>query len=196
MPATQDEVSKHIPSLCPHSKSKYLRFKEKSQSFLITVKVNLARKIVSAVYNSPNCRKQLEFWTKTNVAFKRKSWYGIAEVIREFFYTSHFPVNLINCDMRKYTGLTQLQSDCHLKISTMLHCLGLYNDPSDINFVHVHQNAIRNAYKHLLTHRPYSRLQSKLNYKILPCGWWKVSFNYSLQKHLVMEKATYMNLKM
>lgn len=49
MPAMQDEVSKHIPSLCPDSKFKYLRFKEKSQSFLITVKVNLARKIVSAL---------------------------------------------------------------------------------------------------------------------------------------------------
>lgn len=48
--------------------------------------------------------------------------------------------------MRKYTGLTQLESGCHLKMSSIFHCLGLYNDPSDINFVHVHQNAIRNAY--------------------------------------------------
>lgn len=47
--------------------------------------------------------------------------------------------------MRKYTGLTQPESDCHLKMSLISHCLGLYNDPSDINFVHVHQNAIRNA---------------------------------------------------
>lgn len=54
-------------------------------------------------------------------------------------------MNVINCDMRKYTGLTQPESDCHLKMSSIFHCLGLYNDPSDINFVHVHQNAIRNA---------------------------------------------------
>lgn len=47
--------------------------------------------------------------------------------------------------MRKYTGLTQPESASHLKMSSVLHCLGLYNDPSDINFVHVHQNAIRNA---------------------------------------------------
>lgn len=48
--------------------------------------------------------------------------------------------------MRKYTGLTQPESDCHLKMSLIFHCLGLYNDPSDINFVRVHQNAIRNAH--------------------------------------------------
>lgn len=52
--------------------------------------------------------------------------------------------------MRKYTGLTQPESDCHLKMSSIFHCLGVYNDPSDINFVHVHQNAIRNAYRHIL----------------------------------------------
>lgn len=55
-------------------------------------------------------------------------------------------MNLINCDMRKYTGLTQPESASHLKMSSVLHCLGLYSDPSDINFVHVHQNAIRNAF--------------------------------------------------
>lgn len=41
------------------------------------------------LYNSPNCRKQLDFWTKTNVAFKGKGgWDGIAAVIREFFTLS------------------------------------------------------------------------------------------------------------
>lgn len=41
------------------------------------------------LYNSPNCRKQLDFWTKTNVAFKgKRGWGGIAVVIREFFTLS------------------------------------------------------------------------------------------------------------
>lgn len=41
------------------------------------------------LYNSPNCRKQLDFWTKTNVAFKgKRGWDGIAAVIREFFTLS------------------------------------------------------------------------------------------------------------
>lgn len=41
------------------------------------------------LYNSPNCRKQLDFWTKTNVAFKgKRGWDGVAAVIREFFTLS------------------------------------------------------------------------------------------------------------
>lgn len=40
-------------------------------------------------YNSPNCRKPLDFWTKTNVAFKgKRGWDGIAAAIREFFTLS------------------------------------------------------------------------------------------------------------
>lgn len=64
--------------------------------------------------------------------------------------------------MRKYTGLTQPESCCHLKMSSIFHCLGLYSDPSDINFVHVHQNAIRNAYTALFTGLPWASNRSLL----------------------------------